>query len=217
MKPFDDLIASVRTYRGRLGDAIGVDVARALDEVEARLGRLTSQYPELLRHNDELLATDPIAPQMALDPTTGALTIKAGDQSMEIKLKPADPAAPITMSRVMTEGAYQSGTQDNQDRRRTDLMKEMERSLEDFYQSAHRVQKLLQRVVGRKKIPPTKTAMVRNHLVEHPTFGQQYTFGYTDKNGPRIRPFHTGTPLWVDEGLVPNVQDFVAAMKQLLV
>jgi hypothetical protein len=206
-----ELTAALNAYAERAGVQLDGAQLEALKEVRARLARLEPQYNDLLRLNEELLATDLRLPRTSFDPDTDTITVGSGKDAIRIKLERADPAVPIEMRGSAVTAAYRAGGASDDNEVRAKLKAQMETLLEDFYHSAHRIQKLIATITGRSKSKATKVTVIRNKLVAHPDPGDFYSFGYSS-NGPTVRPIHRSGRPWVDEGLIPNVNDFVAKM-----
>ena len=211
MLTLPELISAVNAYGSRSGISLSPTRVETLKEIRARVLRLEGQYVELLQINGQLLDTDPRSPQTSFDPDTDTITIRGSTETRKIKLIRADPAVPISLVGSATTAGYHAGSQDDEGEQRRKLKMRMESLLEDFYQSAHRIQKLVLELTGRSRIKATKVTIVRNKLVEHPDPGDFYSFGYSS-NGPTVRPLHRAGRQWIDEGLVPNVADFVSKM-----
>ena len=211
MSTLSELIAAVNEYSSRSGISLNSAQIEALKEIRARLLRLESQYVGLMRTNGRLLETDSLLPQTSFDPDTDTITIRGQAETRKIKLKRADPGVPIRVVGSATTAGYHAGSQEDEGEERRKLKVQMESLLEDFYHSAHRIQKLVPQLTGGSRAKSTKVTIVRNKLIEHPDPSDFYSFGYSS-NGPTVRPLHRAGREWIDEGLVPNVADFVAKM-----
>lgn len=189
--------------------ALSAETQETLREVIRRLERLSAQTEKLIAINNSLLGTSGVSTEF--DVSTDCLVIRAGDTEQRLQLRRTDPNVPITMRTLTAGGAYHAGATDDVPLEDAQLRLELESKLEAFYQSAHRVLKLLGTIPDLRKIKCMAITQVRNKLIEHPDDGTIYSFGF-GSTGPRVKPMRRGTPAWNDEGLVPNTRDFVDAI-----
>lgn len=209
--PLDRPIAALRGFRARSESTLSPHELETLKEIETRLLRLADQYQELLHINARLMDADPLRIRTAFDPSSDSITFGVGDTSFKLKLRRADRNIPISQSGESAVGAYTPGSTSEEPEEVIRLKSRMETSLEGFYQSAHRVQKLVRTLHGTPNVESRALTIVRNKLVEHPDVGDFYTFGWST-NGPVVRPLHRPGREWVDSGLVPNTQEFAEVL-----
>ena len=205
---FPRAIDALRHFRKRSQETLSHLQIETLREIETRLLRLASQYDELLQINTQLMESDPLRIRTSFDPSSGTLTFGVGDEAIQIKLNRANPNIPICFDSESIVGAYTPGSKPDEPDEIVQLKSRMESSLEDFYHSAHRVQKLFRTLPGMAKTESRALTIVRNKLVEHPEVGDFYTFGWST-SGPVVRPIHRPGREWVDAGLIPNTKEFV--------
>lgn len=201
-------VDALQRFREQRRDALTQQRIETLREVETRLLRLAAQYNELLQINTRLMESDPLRIQMSFDPSSETITFGDGDTAIRIKLNRADPNVPIARDNESMVGAYIAGSTSSESAEIVQLKSRMESLLEDFYHSAHRVQKLVKTLPGMLKTESRAITIVRNKLVEHPEVGDFYTFGWSS-SGPVVRPLHRPGRQWVDAGLIPNTKEFV--------
>jgi hypothetical protein len=204
---YRDAVRAIQAYRATRGPHLTQEQRETLDEVTRRIRRLDEQVGRLVNLNNRYLETE--APMTTFDPSTDTVTFRVGDVQQSLKLNRADPNVPITMEEIGVGGAYrptdESGSMLHDDRL------EFEGLLEDYYQSAHRVLKLVRTLPGLESFKCREITIVRNKLVEHPPEGEAYSFGF-GHSGPTVRPFHRPGRQWIDAGLVPNTQAFIDAL-----
>jgi hypothetical protein len=186
----------------------------AIDEVARRLRRLDNQLGQLIGLNNRVMKRR--LPETEFDPDTDTVTYRIGELEQKIKLKRADPKVPITMRRLTEGGAYKAKPPDTKQQgvNERDELK-FEGLLEDYYNNAHRVLKLVKALPGLRKFECREITIVRNKLVEHPHAGEVYSFGF-GATGPTIRPMHKPDREWHDEGLVHNTETFVRRLAAAL-
>lgn len=201
-------IDALRRFRAKRKDTLSSESIETLREVEARLLRLDTQYNELLEINTQLMESDPLRIRTHFDPESDTITFGVGDEEIKIQLNRADPNIPIAQDNESIVGAYTAGDEASDPDHIAKLKSRMESALEDFYHSAHRVQKLMKTLPGIPKAESRAITIVRNKLVEHPDAGDFYSFGWSS-SGPVVRPIHRPGRQWVDAGLVPNTKEFV--------
>jgi len=180
-----------------------------VDEVLQRLRRLDNQVGQLINTNNTFI--EHRTPRTKFDTETDTYTVRVGGVEQKIKLKRADPNRPIQMRTLDVGGGYKAGraaTEENE-QSQTELM--FEGILEDYYQNAHRVLKLVKTLPGLTNFVCREITIVRNKLVEHPEEGEPYSFGF-GSTGPVVRPMHSPGREWIDAGLAPNTEVFVKAL-----
>ena len=200
-------INALRHFRDKNKSRLSSENSETLDEIETRLLRLDTQYMELLKINDQLMESDPLMVQAQFDPESDTLTFKAGNEEFNLKLNRADPDIPIALDNTSIVSAYKAGNEIKDPTSLSGIKATMESALENFYNSAHRVQKILNTLPGVVKSESRAIIIVRNKLVEHPDAGEFYSFGYSS-SGPIVRPMHRPGREWVDAGLIPNTKEF---------
>lgn len=179
---------------------------QTLLEVKRRLERLEVQVSTLMTINEKLILKEGF--KTDFDPSTDTMTVSFGGQEMKVKLRRADPNIPIKMRDLTRGSAYHAGNDDSVDEEEKKLRIELETELESYYQSAHKVLKLLGTIPGLSKIRSVPITRVRNNLIEHTPNGATYTFG-VGSTGPRVKPMYQGELVFNDEGLLPNTQEFI--------
>lgn len=202
-------INALKAYADQQSARLSNQEKETLLEVERRLQRLGVQAKELMDLNGAMWAATGFS--TSFDAATDEIIISVGDHEQRIKLKRANPDVPISMKNLTTGGAYHAGSVDELGPEDPELRLELETKLESYYQSAHRILKLLGTIRSLPKIRCMAMTQVRNNLIEHPEEGALYSFGF-GSTGPRVKPMHRGEPVWNDEGLVPNTRDFVEAL-----
>jgi len=183
---------------------------KTLGEVARRLQRLAADAVKLIELNNRLVDFDAISRDF--DSDTDTLVFRAGEAAMAVQLIRGDPDTPLTVTHAVSGGAYDAAHDAREPSAQASVRRELETSVEAYYVSAHRVLKLLATVPGLKKMSCKEVIIVRNKLVEHPSRGGIYSFGY-GSTGPRIKPMQTRPVEWNDDGLVPNTRAFVKTIE----
>src|SRR5216684_5306704 len=113
----------------------------AINEISRRLTRLDNQVDELININNSFI--EQRAPQVQFDAETDTITFRFRDIEQKIKLKRANPNKPIQSDTRSVAGVYKAGqtTEENQEQNPNELV--FESALEDHYQNAHKVLKLV--------------------------------------------------------------------------
>lgn len=175
-------------------------------EITQRLRRLDNDVGRPIGLNNRFLKRSPLKTEF--DPSTDTVTFRVGDVEQKLKLKRANPAVPLTMRRLTAGGAYKSDSAtpeqlglSNRERH------EFEGLLEEYYNNAHRILKLVRTLPDLSKFECREITIVRNKLVEHPLAGDVYSFGF-GASGPVVRPMRKPDREWIDDGLVPNTESF---------
>jgi hypothetical protein len=212
--PWPRAIAAVAAYRAATSTQ-DPSVAFTWDEISARLTRLQRQYAELLRINQAIFEADPLAPRVSFNPATDTVVFEVGGGKMEIQLRRADPEVPVSLTGIGAMSAYPATDPNSGTPELAELKYRLEVLLENFYHSAHRVQKLVGELVGDKRSGAKAVILVRNDLVEHSAGGEPYSFA-ASSNGPVVRPFSASERTTHDPGLIPNALAFVDALVALL-
>ncbi len=190
--------------------AASQDELETMNEILQRLKRLDNQAGQLINANNSFI--EHRAPRVEFDPATDTLTFEAEGIEQKITLKRADPNKPIQIDHLAAGGGYKAGRITTQEETsQAELM--FEGALEEYYQNAHRVLKLVKTLPGLTNFECREITIVRNKLVEHPAKGEPYSFGY-GSTGPVIRPMHKPDREWVDAGLVQNSDAFVTALTE---
>ncbi len=210
--PFPRAVEAAQSYRRRVGPRLRQSQTAALDEVDARLQRLDAEYAELVSLNSLLLAQDGQGLVMHRNPVSGEVTVRFGSAGPGFTLQPADPAVPIELDSHSRVGGYLPGSSSADGAETPGYKRRMEELLEAFYSGAHRIQKLMREVLGKPHKGSMGITTVRNHLVEHPSTGSLYSFGYST-NGPVVKPIQRGQPEWIDAGLFANAEEFVTSLE----
>lgn len=208
-----DFIPAIEAVRRCASDttlALSPIQQTTLLEVARRLKRLSRQAAELVEINNKLGSQDALS--VTFDPTTDTVVFAAAGVEQRLKLRRADPNVPIAMRNLTSGAAYVAGEADAVDEEQETLRIELEEKVESYYQSAHRILKLFGTIPALATIRCEPISRVRNNLVEHPQEGALYSFGY-GSTGPRVKPMHRGTPLWNDDGLVPNTEALLGAIE----
>lgn len=205
-------LTAFEKYKASRASKASPEETASLNEISRRLKRLENQVGELININNSMLATQ--VPQTEFDQDSDTVTFRWEGGEQKIKLKRADPNVPIQHRTVMAGGAYipEHSGQDENVQRETQEMK-MEALLEDYYQNAHKVLKLVKTLPGLRNVRCQEITMVRNWLVEHPKRGDVYSFGY-GTSGPVVRPIQKSARQWNDSGLVPNTEAFVGKLTE---
>jgi hypothetical protein len=199
-------IDAVEDFAASQGSQLGPKAQETLREVSRRLTRLSVLATELVEINNRLMANEGLS--VDFDPATNTLVLRGAGIEQRFQLRRANPDVPITMRPLTEGGAYRAGSAEDGD---SDLRLELESKIEGFYQSAHRVLKLLGSIPELSKISCMPITRVRNNLIEHPDDGALYSFGF-GSTGPRVKPMHEGDSRWNDDGLIPNTVAFVSAI-----
>jgi len=184
-------------------------------ELKHRLKRLENDCNSLIRVNNALL--DAQAPQIRFDESTDTLTVTMNGASQWIKLARADPDIPIKIGQPVAMGAYQAGHDAETDKiEDTELLRrQMEQSLEGYYENAFRITKLAAQLTARKKYDCSEIRTVRCKLIDHPDAGSIYSFG-SSSTGPVVKPIQNAPrEAKVDAGLVPNTVALVTSLTAL--
>jgi hypothetical protein len=204
-------IEAVSRFKAKHADSLSPVNRGKLDEIRRRLERLEGECGRLVRLNNARLEHQPI--QVDVNPADGfdVLTFNAGDESISLKIKRADPNVPISARSVLTGEAYVAGAEQGEGIEADRFETAFEGLLEGYYNNAHRVLKLVKSLPGFKGFKCSEITMVRNHLVEHPAEGEAYSFGF-GSTGPVVRPIHSSGQEWTDPGLVPNTEAFVSRL-----
>jgi hypothetical protein len=202
-------IEAVREFASEHSFMLSSEHVEILLEVARRLERLRTQAADLIQLNNELWLRDDFS--VSFDPATDTVVFSTGGSEQRLTLKRADPNVPISMNPLTAGAGYHAGTSAPADEEQGLLRIQLEEKLEGYYHSAHRVLKMMRTVPGLQGIKCEAVTRVRNNLVEHPSEGSFYSFGY-GSTGPRVKPMHREKQLWNDEGLVPNTRDFVDAI-----
>lgn len=177
-----------------------------INEIARRLRRLDNQVGQLINTNNSLVQQR--VPRTEFDPETDTVTTRIGGVELKTKLRRADPNKPIQMRTLAVGGAYKAGRQTTRPKEQDVDEMMFEGALEDYYHNAHRVLKLVKRLLGLSNFGCNEITIVRNKLVEHPEYGEAYSFGF-GTSGPVVRPMHKPGREWIDAGLVPDTQAFV--------
>jgi hypothetical protein len=180
-----------------------------LKEARRRLERLAVDAGHLVALNNELVDAEGI--KVHFDPDSDTITYKFGDSTMAVRLQRKDPAVPLQVNLLTSGGGYDAG----QPQENAHVRRQLETGLEAYYDSAHRVLKLLATIQGLRGLWCREVTIVRNKLIEHPVAGSIYSFGFGD-TGPRVKPATRGPAAWNDEGLVPNTRAFVEVIAQAI-
>lgn len=202
-------IHAVSAYAEEHRADLSPEDAQIILEIRRRLERIEGQASELVAINNRMWAKQGF--KVDFDHTTDTVTFSVGGVEQHLKLNRADPNVPIQMRGLTSGTAYHAGTSQPADEEEQKHRVELEEKLESYYQSAHRVLKLLGRVSSLPKIRCVPISRVRNELIEHTDDGALYSFG-VGSTGPRVKPMHRGVPKFNDEGLVPNTRAFVDAI-----
>lgn len=202
-------IQAITAYAEMHRTDLSPEHVQILLEIRRRLERLEGQAAELIAINNRMWAKQGF--KVDFDPITDTITFSVGGVEQRLKLNLANPNVPIQMKGLTSGTAYHVGTSQPADEDDQTLRVELEEKLESYYQSAHRVLKLLGRVSSLPKIRCVAISRVRNELIEHTDDGALYSFG-VGSTGPRVKPMHRGAPKFNDEGLVPNTRAFVDAI-----
>lgn len=181
---------------------------QALREIKRRLERQEVQLRKLTKINDVLSSKNGI--KVSFDQENDIVTFTVGDVHQQLKLNRADPNIPIAMDSLTSGTAYHAESTSPDEEEQT-LRDELEGELENYYQSAHKVLKLLGTIPELSKIRCEPISRVRNNLIEHTKEGASYTFG-VGSTGPRVKPMYEGELVFNDEGLFPNTQAYVTAI-----
>jgi hypothetical protein len=205
--PLLQAIKALRQFQDNSETSLSSHDFETMKEIETRLLRLANQYVELLNINTRLMEIDPYRICNSFDPSSDTITFDVGDKSFHIKLRRANPNIPISLDGETIIGFYEPRIEPDESEEITKLKSRMEILLEGFYQSTHRILKLVSTLPGMAKVESHAITMVRNKLIEHPDIGDFYTFGWST-NGPMVRPLHRPGRKWVDSGLIPNTQEF---------
>jgi hypothetical protein len=208
-------LAEVPTFAAAAGALAQYEIAHrsklsehdreTLIEVSRRIERLDELAADLIRINNRLW--DKHSVDAGFDPVSGECTFNG----LRMKVNPSDPTRPMQGATMVTSSGYHAGKHAPRDAEEGELRREMEQLLEGFYQSAHRIIKLLKGVPGLNDISCSEIARVRNKLIEHADKGSIYSFG-VGSNGPRIATITRGPSKVSDIGFVPNAEAFVKAI-----
>ena len=178
-------------------------------EAIRRLERLKLQATELVKINNRMWAKQNL--QSVFDPETGIVTTSFGDLTLSYKVNRADPTVPVRASHLLSEGGYNVAKSPPIDPEEHALRLVLEDKLESYYQSAHRILKLLGTIPSLSSIRSPAVTRVRNNLIEHPPEGAPYSFGF-GSSGPRVKPMQKAASKYRDSGLLPNTLEFVNAI-----
>ena len=181
-------------------------------EIRRLIVRLNSSFKDLIVINEKLIMANPFRINTEFDAETDMYTVKVGEQSLSTKLRRANPKTPISFQKLDSGIGYLSGADSSETKDERELRLEMETRLEHYYNAAHRVQKLIQKLPGGRGFECRPVTIARNQLMEHlENNHERYSFGY-GLSGPRLRPAHTGLVKWNDNGLIPNTKEFIEAL-----
>jgi len=206
---FTAAIAAVDRLAGSEKVGLSPRDVKTLGEVVRRLQRLAVEAARLTELNNRLVDSDAVS--IDFDSESDTLVFRAGDAEMRLQLLRGEPDTPLRVSHLTNGGAYDAAHDAREPSAEAPVRRELETTVEAYYNSAHRVLKLLATVPSLTKISCRQVTIVRNKLVEHPDKGSIYSFGY-GSSGPRIKPLQTRPVKWTDEGLVPNTRAFVNAI-----
>ncbi|TSC75380.1 MAG: hypothetical protein G01um101430_475 [Parcubacteria group bacterium Gr01-1014_30] len=181
-------------------------------EIRRLIEQLNTTFKKLVILNEKLVLANTIRMSTDFDPETDTFTVSAGELTLSTKLKRADQKIPISFREITNGVGYLSGADSTETKEEKGLRLEMERRLEHYYNVAHRVRKLIQKLPGGKGFECCPITRCRNDLIEHVEDNHAlYSFGY-GSSGPRLRPAHAGLVKYNDEGLIPNTKAFVEAL-----
>lgn len=178
-------IEAIKSYASADAPNHSPQTKETLREVVRRLERLSVLADELMVINNKLWASKGL--NFSFDPSTGELVMSVGDAKQSIFLNRANPDVPISINSFTGLSAYNAGAADEVTPEDSNLRLELEAKLEGFYQSAHRVLRLLGTIPFLPKIKCMAITRVRNNLIEHPDDGALYSFG-VGTSGPRVKP-----------------------------
>lgn len=206
---------ALQRYRARHERDLDAQQRETLYEVARRLEQLDEQAHRLIEQNNAFMAGHTIT---KIPGPEGADTIVVrlpGALPVAITTKRADPNIPVEIGSTAGGGAYHVvserasafGVSDSERRK-------YESEVEAYYYNAHRVLDLLRETPGLGKLQSRAITIVRNKLVEHPTVGAKYSFGFGSA-GPVVRPMG-GAGGWRDDGLVPNTEAFITDLTRML-
>lgn len=179
---------------------------QTLLEIKRRLERLDTQVVKLMEINEKLMLKEGF--KIDFDQANDTVVISIGNNEQRIKLNRADPTIPITMDNLSRGSAYHARSDNSLDEEENRLRIELESELESYYQSAHKILKLLGTISQLPRIRCMSISRIRNNLIEHAQDGATYTFGI-GSTGPRVKPMYQGELVFNDEGLLPNTQKFI--------
>ena len=201
-----------RLKTSRSGSATPEEL-ETINEIVQRVRRLNNQVGQLINTNNSFI--EQRVPRFEFDPESDTVTTRVGGVELKTKSKRADPNKPIQMRTLTVGGAYTAGQSASEQNEQSQDEMMFEGSLEDYYQNAHRVLKLIKTLPGLGNFECREITIVRNKLVEHPESGEPYSFGF-GATGPVVRPVHKPGREWIDAGLVPNTEAFVRELTLVL-
>lgn len=202
--------AELKKWHDKNSDADGNS---ALSEVARRYERMLMDFSALVDLNKRLIDEDQMS--MTLDHQTDTLTFSMWGQPISVKVQRKDPNIPLQIIPLTSVSAYEANHAHKIPGDR-DARLELESRIENFYQNAHRMQKLLQAIFSIKRNDCRAITMVRNHLIEHKKEDIGYSFG-VGPSGPRVQPTRPANrEIYNDEGLFSNAEEFGEYISSLL-
>lgn len=202
-------ILAISSFAERHASDFSSDQQQTLLEVRRRLRRLEVLATELIEINNRLWSLSGL--EVDFDPETETINMSFGGETRSLKINRADPNVPVKVDGQTSSSAYHAGAAGVLNEEEASLRLVLEEKLEGYYQSAHRVIKLLGTLPPFAKLRCLPITLVRNKLIEHPETGALYSFGF-GSSGPRVKPMKRDSPSYNDEGLVPNTRAFVDAI-----
>jgi len=204
-------------YVARHGGAFTPAQVATASELKRRIKRLENDCHQLVRINNQLV--DAEAAQFRFDELSGTLTLSHKGVSQSLTFKRANPDVPVRIRQHVSISTYDAGGDDHpEEPDQVRLLKmQMEQLVEQYYENAFKVTKLVQQLTGRAKIHCAPITAVRNDLIVHPKEPATiYSFGF-GSNGPVVKPVQRAAPrVWNDIGLVPNTRELVAWLVEAL-
>jgi hypothetical protein len=215
---YDEVTELLAKYNQKLTPSLSVAEKDLLAEMTTKLSDLNQLSREVV---DLVLRLDALALH-PLDPIPdGEGYDIINFHGHILRMKRADPKIPIKRENSMV-GYVRGGPPDPF---RTPEIRELEGKLERatfaFYQIAHRITHVTEKLPRLLPFKSPSVRIVRNHLLEHPegkASGVTYdTFSYSKNDGPCVKGVRRGEQMQHrDEGFRKNSEEFVRNLKRTL-
>jgi hypothetical protein len=140
--------------------------------------------------------------------------------NLKLKLKRADPKVPVILAGAST--GYSKGFKGKKvDGETAELQRKLERRSYEFYQLAHRITHITEKLPSLKSFKCSQIRIIRNKLIEHPEgkdSGVTYdSFAYDMIEGPKIKGLRKDDQLrHMDPGFKKNSEEFISKLEKSL-
>ncbi len=200
------LVEYFKSYENRLnGNQIS-----SINEVKRRLSRLDKLSEELINLNNQLITTNEFF-NLNFDPINGFIVNIDGKEHL-VKLKRKDPNVPIHMVGQVALSGYSANNKEIESEDDSEIKNEFEEKIESFYQTAHRVLKIVKILPGIVNFKCKEITITRNKLIEHTEERHIYSFGF-GSYGPVLKPERPkNEDEFRDQGFTKNSQAFIDSL-----